>query len=177
MFIRTNLIDNNFVQIDIFNLSKNKMSSIILYLNNLFNISGVLFRATGLWENISEIGSNLNNCRVDIYEGDKNKFFMKRFPEIHVDICDIKTLDTIVDSFVNINYEGRYLYFFDKNNINRLHQILIDNIYSDDNLFQYIEDNIVCLVQNMREYEDEDRTLSIIIKKEYSEKIKYFLNK
>ena len=38
MFIRTNLIDNNFVEIDVFNLSKNKMSSIILYLNNLFNI-------------------------------------------------------------------------------------------------------------------------------------------
>lgn len=132
----------------------------MLYLNNLFNVSGIFFRATGWWENVSEIGSNLKDCKVDIYKGDKNKIFIKRFPEIHVDIYDI---------------EGRYLYFFDENNRVDLHQILKVNIYSDYNLFEYVKNEITCLVQNMREYEG--TSLTIIINKEYSDEVIRVLNK
>lgn len=170
MFIKTNHLNNDFLEIEVFDLSENKISEIILYLYNLFNGSNALFRATGLWENISEIVNNLKDCKVDVYEGDKNKFYMKRFPEIHVDICDIKQLNAIVDSFVNIIYEGRYLYFFDENKKVSLQKILKDNVYYDHDLFGCIQKEITCLVQSIREYDGV--ALTIIINKEYCEEVK-----
>ena len=174
MLIRTDFIDCNFVEINVFNLSKDKIKNIILYLYNLFNVRHIFFRATGLWENISAISNDLKNCKVNFYFGDKNKFFIKRFPEIHIDIYNIETLNMIADSFDNIIYEGRYLYFFDEKNKSNLYQLIKDNIYVDNNIFKSVKNEIFCLVQNIREYDDTG--ITIIINKEYSEQVMRILN-
>lgn len=174
MLIRTDCIDCNFVEINAFNLSKDKIKNIILYLYNLFNAKNIFFRATGLWENISAISNNFKNCKVKFYYGDKNKFFIKRFPEIHIDVYDIRTLNIIAASFVNINYEGRYLYFFDEKNKTNFYQIIKDNIYVDNNIFKSIKNEIFCLVQNIREYDDTG--ITIIINNEYREEVIRILN-
>lgn len=174
MLIRKEYIDYDFVEINAFNLSKDEVKNLILYLNNLLNVRGIFFRATGLWENINEIANNFKNCKVNFYEGDKNKFFIKRFPEIHIDINDIITLNIISDSFVNIIYEGRYLYFYDEKNKTNFYQIIKDNIYVDNNIFKSLKNEIICLVQNIREYDDTG--ISIIINNEYSEEVIRVLN-
>lgn len=164
MLVKKGHIDEKFLSIDLFNMSYEDRNKLLLLIKNIFLSKKIIFRATGLWDNIEQICINLCNCRQKKYDGDKNRFFIKRYPEIQIDIDDVNLLDNVFDTYVNTIYEGRYLYFLSNHNSEKINKLLENNIYMDENLFELLKEYIDCLIENMRECDD-GFSISMIIRK------------
>ena len=111
------------------------------------------------------------NYKIKLYEGDKNKLFVRKSPEVIVEIEDIELIDKTLEFYSNAVFEGRYLYFFKKENKQEVEKIIENYKYHDHNLFAFLDDKVDCLIENLRECEDSS-SYSIIIKKTYLKNIK-----
>lgn len=171
MYIRLNYIYEKHVEVEMYCLKDDEKKDIIDDIKNTFHIDSVIFRATGLWNNISEVIDYFKNYKIKVYEGDKNKLFVRKYPEVIVEIEDIELIDKTLEFYTNVIYEGRYLYFFKKENKQEVEKIIENYKYHDHNLFAFLGDKVDCLIENMRECEDSS-SYSIIIKKTYLKNIK-----
>ena len=175
MLFITNYINEEFTQIEFYDLNDEEKDNIIKNIEDIFCHDIAIFRATGLWNNISELLSSFKEQKVKIYEGDKNKLFIRKCSEIIVDIDDFGLLNKVLDSYVTTIYEGRYLYLFTSDKKNEISEIIQTHIYNDNNLFEYLKNKIDCLIEKGRESMDPS-SFSIIIKKEFLEKLNHTLH-
>jgi len=90
---------------------------------NVFSKKELVFKASGLQENITEVIDIIPNCKPIYFVGDR-KIFVKRQPEIYAKISDKKIIDKILDSWVSTIYERRFIYLPKEGQINHIFDIL-----------------------------------------------------
>ena len=171
MDIKINYINEKYAEVEIYCLNDNEKKDIIDDIKNIFHTDSVIFRATGLWDNISEVFDYFKNYKIKVYEGDKNKIFERKSPEVIVEIENIELIDKILEFYTNVIYEGRYLYFLKNENKQGVEKIIENYKYNDNNLLFFLNDKVDCLIENMRDCEDSS-SYSIIIRKTYLKNIK-----
>ena len=112
MTIKLNYINEEFIEIEAYYLSDSEKNNIIKDIKTVFHSDSVIFRATGLWDNVSEVLNYFKNYKTKVYEGDKNKIIKRKSPEVIVEIEDIELIDKALEFYTTVIYEGRYLYLF-----------------------------------------------------------------
>lgn len=170
MTIKLTYINEEFIEIEAYYLSDSEKNNIIKDIKTVFHSDSVIFRATGLWDNVSEVLNYFKNYKTKVYVGDKNKIIERKSPEVIVEIEDIELIDKALEFYTTVIYEGRYLYLFKNENKQEVEKIIHDYKYSDNNLLGFLFDKIDCLIENMRDCEDPS-SMSIIIRKTYLEKL------
>ena len=67
----------------IYDLTNEEKKILVSMIENEYSNHYLIFRASGLWNNIQDIKLSYKNYIIEEFLGDKNKFLTKRFPEIH----------------------------------------------------------------------------------------------
>jgi len=171
MYVTINYIIEDYVKVELYCLSDDEKKYIIDDIKNIFHKDSVIFRATGLWDNVSEVFDYFKNYKIKVYEGDKNKIFVKKSPEVIVEIENIKLIDKALEFYTSVIYEGRYLYLFKNENKQELEKNMQYYKYNDNNLLGFLLGKVDCIIENMRECDDSS-SIAIIIRKKYLKNIK-----
>lgn len=143
---------------------------------NIFPKNELVFKASGLPDNISRILDIIHNCSPVYFEGDSKKFFVKKQPEAYAKVSDRKVLGAILDDWVSTVYERRFLYFLKEGQVNHLHDILEKNVYVDSNNILSSWTYLDCLIENAPDAPNHN-TFVMTFRKEYLGKIKESLGK
>ncbi len=137
----------------ILDIGKEELSIIVNWFEKEFADYYMVFRATGLWDNIVEIKNNHKDYIIGEYFGDKDKIFQKRDPELHFLFKKISFINNILIHFCNIIYEGRYIYIVKNDYCEKICDLLTQYVYKDDPLINYVYPYCDCIIENCRGYD------------------------
>lgn len=137
----------------LYDLTSEEIKIIISWMEKEFDNYYLLFRTTGLWDNINNIKIAYNDYFIDAFMGDKNKLLIKKYPEIHFLFTEVSFIKKIFSYFCNTIYEGRYIYLFKANWYVNISNLLIKHVYQDNSLADIIYPYADCIIENTRGYD------------------------
>lgn len=144
-------------------------------LKDIFYNHSLIFRATGFPDNIFEISNDFQSENLRLYMGDSKKFFIRKFPELHVIIQNEKDLDTALNTWTSTIYEKRYLYVVKPGYQHITQTTLANNVYEDSNFLSLLSPFIDCLIENSPE-SSHPNTFALTFNSEFKSKINHFIS-
>ena len=142
----------------------------------IFFKNELVFKASGLLDNITGVLDMIQNCSPVYFEGDGKKFFVKKQPEVYAKISDKKILSSIFDNWVSTIYERRIIYLPREGQINYLFDILEENIYLNSNNILSTWTYLDCMIENSPDAPNHN-TFILTFRKDYFNQINDFLGK
>lgn len=79
-------------------------------LNCVFSNHVLIFKASGMADEINVLKSYFNNSNLHYFEGDLSKMMIKKFPEFFLVIDNFHTLKHLLNDWVCTIYERRFIY-------------------------------------------------------------------
>lgn len=140
----------------------------------IFFKNELVFKASGLPDNITGVLELIRDCSPVYFEGDRKKIIVKNQPEVYAKISDKKVLSAILDDWVSTIYERRFLYLPREGQINYLYNILEKNIYLDSNNILSTWIYLDCLIENAPDAPNHN-TFVLTFRKDYFKEINEFL--
>ena len=153
------------------NVSCNVVYDILV---NVFLNNELVFKASGLPDNISCVLEMIRNCRPIHFEGDSRKFFVKRQPEVYAKIPDKKVLHDIINDWTSTIYERRFLYVLKDGQFNHLRDIIEKNVYIDSNNLINSWKYLNCMIENAPDAKNHN-SFVLTFRRDYFYEIKKFL--
>lgn len=125
-------------------------------LNTLRHSYSLVYRATGLEDNISEIVSKVSGEKAHYFPGDGKRVFIRKYPEYFCVINNNAEIADILDEWVSTIYEYRVLYIVNPRKRDALISILEESADSNKNALELIMGNIDGYIENARDAPDHD---------------------
>ena len=143
-------------------------------LASAFSNNELVFKATGLPDNISCILEKIHDCNPVYFQGDSKKLFIKKRPEVYAKIIDQNILKSIINKWVSTVYERRYIYIVQKGQYDCLCDILRKSVYVETNNISHAWPCLDCLIENAPDAEN-NNTFILTFRKKYLGDIKSLL--
>ena len=91
----------------------------------------IVFKATGLSDNLKELVKNTNLINMDFVDGDEHGFVVKRYSECY-GIVSNEQLQKILDEWICTIYEKRFLFSVDVSVISTVMNLLQKSIFDEE---------------------------------------------
>jgi hypothetical protein len=157
--------------------SDDEMSCDIIYsvIKDVFQNNKLIFKASGLPHNIEDVMSTIKDCNPKYFEGDSQKFYVRKYPEIHVEISETSTLKNILNDWVSIATEQRIIYVLKEHHtVDSVFNTLEENVYKKSEPLSLLWKHLNCMVKSATENEDHN-TFILIFRSEFFDKINSLL--
>ena len=102
-------------------------------LNCVFSNHVLIFKASGMADEINVLKSYFNNSNLHYFEGDLSKMMIKKFPEFFVVIDNFHTLKHLLNDWVCTIYERRFIYVSSVDKYGNLLKEMKKNIFNYSN--------------------------------------------
>lgn len=145
-------------------------NTLYVILTSVFQNNNMVFRASGLPNNIDDVMELIAPCNMAYFEGDRNKFYIRKFPELHVEITGKAMLKSVLNNWVSFTTEQRLLYILKKGQLDNVLNKLEKNIYSDSSPIHLLWSHLNCIVKSVPEAENQN-TFILIFREEYFDEI------
>lgn len=117
-------------------------------LDNIFAKNDLIFKASGYPNNIDELITFLEDTPYSYFEGDRKKFYFKRYTEVFSRITDPNIIRKIVEKWECTACERRYLYVLKNNQVDNMCNLLSSTVYQDTNNIIRAWEYLDCLIEN-----------------------------
>ena len=124
----------------------------LVILEKIFKKKVLILKAVGLPENVKDVMSTVESDNAHYFQGDANKFFVRRYPEYVAEIDRNQLLQLFCDGWSNAVCERRYIYILEESNVYTFMNELKNSAYSNGVLneaqWQYVD----AVIENVPEF-------------------------
>ncbi len=169
------LMDDNFsLEIS----SDNEISGEIIkgIISQVFSGNEIVYKAYGLPNSIDEIIEDFGGQNYVYHEGDRNKFYMKRYPEIIMQLKDIIAIDKLLSSWSCAIIEGRFFFIAKPSCGEQIKEYFQNNSYKERPNMNELWDFLLCIIENIPDHPNHDSYI-LTARKEFHEEINQLICK
>lgn len=136
-------------------------------IKSVYSNKTILFRASGLLDNITELLNDFKDCNYMLFEESSRLFHKGRNPEVFAEVLNDSMLETILDDWVSTIYERRFLYILSEKDSNQALSLLKENMYSKTNCLDMMWDFLDCLIENSPDHENHNTFIVTLRKNDF----------
>jgi|GEM_PF-5831039 len=144
-------------------------------LSQIFLGKGFFYKAYGLPTSIDEILESVKDLPYIYHEGDRSKFYMKRYPELVFETRDLSLIEKMLGSWSCATYEGRYIFITCPEHCETLKKFFETNLYKNEACLNEIWPFLLCCIESIPEASENDSFL-ITVRTSFIDEIKQIVS-
>ncbi len=140
--------------------------------DKMFENNLIVFKASGLYDNLKEliIGAELSG--MNIFDGDAKKIIVKNYPECY-GVVSKEQVDKILDEWTCTIYEKRFLISVKTSKLSKVLNLLHQTVYRE-NFLEIIWPYVDLVIENAADAPNHNSFI-VHCKKEYNDRVHAFL--